>query len=482
MSDLPQVHVSRKLPKSDVIVLGVVGPTEDTSLLVPDVLGKSWAKRALPSYRLDSEAGKASLVPGPGSEHLILVGLGEDDSPATLRKAAGQAVRLAVTSKFEQITVALPTDEPEELAATVEGAVLGAYRVDKLAKTPEDSPAPKITLITDHSQKQVDATLAVARAVAIARDLVNVPPNLLYPETFAERARQIHKGSKVTVKVWEPEDLAAEGFGGLTTVGGGSSRGPRLVQMSYSPRGAKTHLALVGKGITFDSGGLNLKPADGMYTMKCDMAGAAAVISAVRAIADLGLKVQVTGYAPMAENLPSSTAYRPSDVLTMYGGLTVENANTDAEGRLVMADALARASEDKPDVVLDIATLTGACMVALGNSTAGVMSDYDDLAERVLAAAESAGEPFWRLPLTEEATKSLKSTIADVRSSGKSRYGGALVAGAFLRKFVPESIAWAHLDIAGPAWRDEPDAGADSNGGTGFGVRTLVEVARSLAE
>ncbi|NLT31735.1 MAG: leucyl aminopeptidase, partial [Propionibacterium sp.] len=216
-------------------------------------------------------------------------------------------------------------------------------------------------------------------------------------------------------------------------------------------------------------------------TMKCDMAGAAAVISAVRAIADLGLKVRVTAYAPMAENMPSSTAYRPSDVLTMYGGLTVENANTDAEGRLVMADALARAGEDAPDAVLDIATLTGACMVALGNRTAGLISDDDELAERVLGASESAGEAFWRLPLTEEATESLKSSIADLRSSGKSRYGGALVAGAFLRKFVPESISWAHLDIAGPAWRDEPDSGCDSNGGTGFGVRTLVEVARSLA-
>ena len=274
--------------------------------------------------------------------------------------------------------------------------------------------------------------------------------------------------------------LAAQGYGGLLAVGGGSARPPRLVRLTYRPRGAKTHLALVGKGITFDTGGLNLKPADGMYTMKCDMAGAAAVLAATWAIAKLGLKVKVTAYAAMAENMPSGSAYRPSDVLTIFGGKTVENGNSDAEGRLVMADALARSNADAPDLVVDVATLTGAAVVALGDRTAGVMATDDPTAQKVLDAARLAGEPFWQLPIPSETRAKLDSTVADLRSTGTDRAGGALVAAAFLREFVDASIPWAHLDIAGPAFRTGGPEGAFSTGGTGVGVATLVELARSL--
>ena len=275
--------------------------------------------------------------------------------------------------------------------------------------------------------------------------------------------------------------LERGGYGGLMAVGGGSDRGPRLVRFDYAPRGARGHLALVGKGITFDTGGLNLKTADGMYTMKSDMAGAAAVLAATRAIAELGLKVRVTTYAAMAENMPSGTAYRPSDVLTMFGGTTVENVNSDAEGRLVMADALVRAGQDRPDLIVDVATLTGACMVALGERVAGLMTNADEAADRVLDAAESAGEAFWQLPIPEGTRSKLDSKVADLRSGG-NRYGGALTAAAFLQTFVPDDILWAHLDIAGPAFNDEGPYDYVPTGGTGMAVRTLVALAQSLQD
>jgi len=287
--------------------------------------------------------------------------------------------------------------------------------------------------------------------------------------------------AKISVEVLDVQALTRGGYGGILAVGGGSSRPPRLVRLSYRPRGAKKHLALVGKGITFDAGGLNLKPAEGMYTMKCDMAGAAAVLAATHAIARLGLPVQVTAYGALAENLPSDTAYRPSDVLTLYGGTTVENGNSDAEGRLVMADALARANEDKPSLVVDVATLTGACVVALGDRTAGLMATDDETADLVLDAAEAAGEDFWQLPIPRETRGKLDSKVADLKSTGADRYGGALVAAAFLREFVNPGTPWAHLDIAGPAFFDGKPYGYVSPGGTGVAVRTLIALARSLS-
>jgi leucyl aminopeptidase len=250
--------------------------------------------------------------------------------------------------------------------------------------------------------------------------------------------------------------------------------------LSYAPRGAKAHLGLVGKGITFDSGGLDIKTQAGMYTMKSDMSGAGAVFAATRAIADLGLKIKVTTYGSLAENMPSGSAYRPSDVLTIYGGKTVENFNSDAEGRIVMADALARMSaEDEPDLIVDVATLTGACIVALGERTGGVMSNRDEVAARILQAAAASGERFWQLPIVEEARGFLDSEVADLKS-GRSGPGGAMTAAAFLREFVGET-PWAHLDIAGPSFNTGPAYGYVPSGGTGIAVRTLVTLAEQLA-
>ena len=317
-------------------------------------------------------------------------------------------------------------------------------------------PVGEVDLLVGQETVAETASMAgiIAAAVAQARDWINTPPNLLFPESFAEAGKKLLADHKVAVEILDEKALAKGGYGGLLAVGGGSSRAPRLLRLAWAPKGAKFHLALVGKGITFDSGGLDIKPAGQMAAMTSDMSGAAAVIAATWAIAALGLPITVTTYAAMAENLPSGSAYRSSDVLTMFDGSTVENGNTDAEGRLVMADALGRATKDEPDLIVDVATLTGACMVALGTRTAGLMASDDATADQVLDAAESADEAFWHLPITEDLRESLTSDVADLRSTGKSRWGGALTAAAFLQHFVGET-PWAHLDIAGPVFNED---------------------------
>lgn len=495
---LPALTVT-KVPEKSATAL-VVGYGGDGVVGAPTMLDKEYAKR----LGLGISALAASVGAKPDSGHtrtlpavggwpvVVVVGLGDGTAtPEELRQAAGAGVRQAAkqSDHSADIAVALGADEPETVQAVAEGALLGAYRYQPVSTSAEKPPSvASIAVVTPWAARRggvadvVEGALAVAASVAAAREWVNIPPNLLYPASFAEEARTYLRDAKVSVEVLDDKALVKGGYGGIMAVGGGSSRLPRLVRLAYAPRGAKHHLALVGKGITFDSGGLNLKPGDSMYTMKCDMAGAAAVIAAVKAIADLGLKVKVTVYASLAENLPSDTSYRPSDVLTMYGGKTVENGNTDAEGRLVMADAIARASEDAPDLIVDVATLTGAAIVALGDKTAGLMASDDDTADRLLDAAEAAGEDIWQLPIPKHIRGKLDSKVADIRSTGGDRTAGALVAAAFLREFVGDGIAWAHLDIAGPAWTDGSGSGYISPGGTGFGVRTLVSLARSLEE
>jgi leucyl aminopeptidase len=475
----------------------VVGLNSGGAVGVPDALDQTYVT-ALGSRVADlaallgakSKAGASALLPPVGGgPRLVVVGLGDGDTtPEDLRRAAGVGVREAagLAEVALSVAVSLGAEEPEELQAVAEGALLGTYSYAPISSTPPTPTVDTITVVKpgvarsgpDHDVLGVAST--VARAVLTAREWVNVPPNLLYPESFADEARALVKDARINVEVLDEKALERGGYGGILAVGGGSSRPPRLVRLSYAPRGATFHLALVGKGITFDSGGLNLKPGDSMYTMKCDMAGAATVLAATHAIAKLGFKIKVTAYGALAENLPSSTAYRPSDVLTMYGGKTVENGNTDAEGRLVMADALARASEDNPDLVVDVATLTGAVIVALGDRTAGLMASDDETADRVLDAAEAAGEDFWQLPIPKEIRPKLDSKVADLRSTSGERPGGALVAAAFLRDFVGDNISWAHLDIAGPAFYDGKPFGYVGSGGTGMGVRTLIALAASL--
>jgi len=323
----------------------------------------------------------------------------------------------------------------------------------------------------------------LCRSVALARDLVNTPPGDLSPADFALRAAEEAALLGLDCDVWDETALREAGFGGILGVGQGSTRPPRLVRITWSPPSPAASVALVGKGITFDSGGLSLKPPQSMEWMKTDMAGAAAVLGAVLAAARLALPVAVTGWLPLAENMPSGSATRPSDVLRMYGGKRVEVLNTDAEGRLVLGDALARAAEDSPDVLIDVATLTGAQIVALGNRTAGVMGNDEALRERVVAAARDSGESVWPMPLPPELRKGLDSAVADIANvpGGGSRDGGMLTAAHFLAEFVPPGPAWAHLDIAGPAWNGGDAYGYTPKGGTGFAVRTLVRTVELTA-
>lgn len=491
---LPSLSLATSLPKNtDVLILGLAENAGRAELVGGDA---AFARAAMKTFGValpelvsslggDAHAETVTVLPAVDGTRVIVVGLGEGAAaPETVRMAVGAAARKAVRIG-DRIAVALGSDDPEMLQAVGEGALLGSYTFAKISGKQPREQRGEVTLLvakaTREAKAAVERATAIANNVCLARDWVNTPANLLYPETFAKDAASVARDAKISVEILDERQLVAQGFGGILAVGNGSERKPRLVRLSYSPRGATFHLGLVGKGITFDTGGINLKPADGMYTMKCDMGGAAAILAATRAIAQLGLKIKVTAYAAMAENMPSGSAYRPSDVLTMYGGKTVENANSDAEGRLVMADALVRLGEDKPDLMIDVATLTGACMVALGMRCAGVMSPDDETADRILDAAEAAGEEFWQLPMPDYIRESLSSKVADVKSSGK-RQGGAMAAAAFLEKFVPADTAWAHLDIAGPAFNDESEFGYVPNGGTGYAVRTLVALAQQLAD
>lgn len=494
---MTRINPTLKLSSSiaaDYVVIGVTEVDGSPTLVgATTELAKPFEKRmsvALSAAAISATSKLESVVLGPDfGTRIVAVGLGEADvSPEQVRRSVGAALRTIGALpglNSAHVAISLELADPELIKAALEGAVLGSYQIERISLESSDPVINTITLVSAASKGVARTAISEAEittsAVIQARDWINTPPNLLYPDSFATSANQWLRDVRVGVEVLDEKALEKGGFGAILAVGGGSQRKPRLVRMSYAPRGATAHLALVGKGITFDSGGLDIKPAGQMADMKSDMSGAAAVIAAVHAIAALGLKVRVTGYAAMAENLPSGSAYRSSDVLTAFDGQTIENVNTDAEGRLVMADAIARAGLDKPDLIVDVATLTGACVVALGKRIGGLMASDDETADQLLDAAEAAGEEFWQLPITDQIREQLSSQIADMRSGGKNRWGGALTAGAFLQRFVPEATRWAHLDIAGPAFNDEVAYGYTPQGGTGVGVRTLVELARHLS-
>ena len=439
------------------------------------------------------KSGEVVKVPTGGtisSPLLVLVGLGRKQDATAVRRAAGVAAR-AVTNAAS-VAVALPADSPELVRAVTEGWELGGYAFTTYKKdATKDGPAEVVVLSSAARRKEVGAAFeearVVTRAVAATRDWVNTPPGDLTPPKFADAVvaatKEVTKGRgapKIAIRVLDDEELERLGCGGILGVGMGSSAPPRLVELTYAPKGAKHHLALVGKGITFDSGGLTIKPAASMNEMKSDMAGAAAIVQATYAIAQLGLPVKVSAFAPMAENMVSGSSVRPGDVLTMYGGTTVEVLNTDAEGRLVLADALVRATEQEPDVILDVATLTGHMVVALGDRVSGVMGS-DDVVADVLAAAATAGEEMWPMPIPEAMSERITSSkIADLSQHDWIRWGGGLFAAAFLREFTA-SIPWAHLDIAGPSFNSGSAWGYQTPGGTGVAVATLVDFARGLA-
>ncbi|TDD69019.1 leucyl aminopeptidase [Actinomadura darangshiensis] len=439
---------------------------------------------ALAALGATGKAGEVTRLPSLGAvtaKVIVAVGLGEDPSAEDLRRAAGAAVRsLAGTAR---VAVALPAADAAGVEAVALGALLGAYSFDSFRTGDgHKSPVEEIRLAGAAAESAaVDRAKTLAASVKLVRDLVNTPPSHLTPEDLAGEAERVAAESGLGIEVLDEKALVEGGYGGIAGVGQGSVNPPRLVRLAYTHPEASKTLALVGKGITFDSGGLSLKPAEAMDWMKSDMGGAAAVLGALAAIAEIGPEVNVVGYLAIAENMPSGTAQRPSDVLRIYGGKTVEVLNTDAEGRLVLADAIVRAGEDSPDLIVDVATLTGAQLVALGTRTTGVMANDDDVREKVVAAAGRAGEPSWGMPLPAELRKGLDSAVADIANISGERWGGMLVAGTFLKEFVPDGVKWAHLDIAGPSFNKGEPYGYTPKGGTGAAARTLVQLAEDVA-
>ena len=487
--------------RADAVVVGILSTPQGPQVAPGgEDVAKAYGRKLAPllaTFGVKGKAGEVVKVPTNGtitSPLLVLVGLGDEATPAAVRRAAGGAAR-AVTNA-SSVAVALPADSPELVRALTEGAMLGAYTFTRYKKaTKDEAPGDVVLLCPTPRRKEMTTAFEEARivadAVAQTRDWVNTPPGDLTPPVFADAAVAAGKawsksgskgrgGSKVTVTVLDEKRLAELGCGGILGVGAASAAPPRLVEITYAPKDARCHLALVGKGITFDSGGLTIKPAQGMGEMKSDMSGAAAVIQATFAIAALGLPIKVSTFAAMAENMVSGSAIRPGDVLTQYGGTTVEVLNTDAEGRLVLADALGRAAEQEPDVLLDVATLTGAMVMALGDRVAGVMGS-EEIVQGVLAASEVAGEDHWPMPIPEGMVERVKgSKIADLAQHDWVRWGGGLFAGAFLREFT-HGLPWAHLDIAGTAFNSGGPRGHVTSGGTGWGVTTLVDYARALS-
>jgi leucyl aminopeptidase len=438
----------------------------------------------------DGKLGETLAVPTAGrlrAKAALLVGIG-DPSELTVdgvRRAAAAVARRSAKVASVATSLAETTgtglDVADAAQAVAEGFVLGGYQYLEYKGDATPSKLKKVTVIAAGGapvRAAVERGAIVGDAVTWARDMVNTPSKEKSPSDMVSAARKLLRSKGVSVHVLDVKQLQAQRMGGVLGVGQGSQQSPRFLKMTYAPSGARGKpLALVGKGVVFDSGGLSLKTAGGMETMKTDMSGGAAVIATMSALAALGVKTRVTGYVPLVENMPSGTAIRPGDVLRIRNGKTVEVLNTDAEGRLILADALSLASEEKPAAVIDLATLTGACMVALGDKIAGLMGNDDDWSEQVRAAADRAGEPVWPLPLPTEYRKQLESEVADMKNIGGS-YGGALTAGLFLQEFV-DGAPWVHLDIAGPA-RAGADDGYLTKGGTGFGVRTLVELARNF--
>jgi leucyl aminopeptidase len=462
--------------------LTVVGLFEDGALsaAIAEVAGAADAKGAFK---------KLMLLHPDGASRLLVAGLGkrEEADPERLRVAAALAAKEAGRLQARSLAWALPEsgDDGAAAEALVTGTILGSYRFDRFkgkGATEDDSPAPALESLTLLGPEGVAAAAETARVYAEAqnraRDLQSTPANFATPSYLASRAEEIAaEHDAVSVDVLGPEQIAAKGMGGLVAVSRGGGEPARLIVLRYAGGGSGPTLGLVGKGVTFDTGGISLKPGAGMHEMKYDMSGAAAVLEAVAAIAELGLAVDLVAVVPSTENMPSGSAIKPGDIITQYNGLTVEVNNTDAEGRLILADALAYAVELGAERLVDLATLTGAVVIALGSTYAAVVANDDELAEAVARAGSESGELTWRLPLHPEFKALMKGTVADLSNLGAKRKAGTITAASFLEEFVGET-PWAHVDIAGTAW----DVGREytGNDASGFGVRLLVELARDF--
>ena len=480
--------------KSGALVTAVLSDGRMTSATAElDKRCKGALKRAMAAADFTGKKGKMLEVLAPAgidNGRVLLVGIGEPSelTAAELVDQGGSVVAQLLEAGESEAALLLTSEiegAPEasaRAASLAYGAMLRSYRFDKYKTKEKAEDKPKLSKLTLHvadksAAKKAFAPLeAIAKGVERTRDLVSEPANVIYPKSFVAEAKKLEKLG-VAVSVLGEKEMKKLGMGSLLGVAQGSVREPQLLVLEW--RGAAeaeaAPLAICGKGVTFDTGGISIKPAANMDEMKADMSGAAAVIGAMRAIASLGLGVKVTGWVPAAENMPSGTAQRPGDVLTTYSGTTVEVLNTDAEGRLVLADALGMAVEDTPDLIVDVATLTGAQRIALGSRTAGVMANNDDARTQVIDAASAAGEAMWPMPLPEDLRPSLDSATADIANIG-DRLGGMLSAGIFLSEFIPADQPWVHIDIAGPAFNEKSAYGYTPKGGTGAAVRTFVEL------
>ena len=495
---MTSIRISDGIVKDEILVVGLANKStkgsKSTALSIESgdlALDNKALLATLQDLGATGKAEEIIKLPGNSTRLIVFTGLGKA-SPTydneVLRRAAGSAARAIAGNS--SATFSLPAKNAQAIGAIAEGAGLGNYLFDRFRGSSKSEQKTPLKSITIHSElaKKSDVKDAIHKAEIIAtythlvRDLINTPPSHLTPETFCDAITQAVKkaggaSAGLKVSVMTDSQLKSKGYGGIIAVGQGSSNPPRLLQLSYSPKGAKKKFAYVGKGITFDSGGLALKPAKGMEAMKSDMSGAAAVCAATIAIALLKVPIAIEAYAPLAENMVSDTATRPSDVISIYGGKTVEVINPDAEGRLILADALVKAQEGKDlDGIVDVATLTGAQVVALGTRTSAVMTNNIEFSEKFLVSTKKTGEAFWPMPLPIELRASLDSPVADLANIGE-RMGGMLVAGLFLKDFVADELPWLHLDIAGPAYNESAAHGYTPVGGTGIALRSLVQLA-----
>lgn len=490
--------------KTDMLTMGQFCDAKKLDTLNKELDGKlnGAISRLMKLGDFNGKDGTSAVVYGNGrigAKRVLLVGLGEKKKATldTLRKAAACAARKAVESKAKTLSLALHRafgtdfDVSAMGQACGEGTYLGSYRYDEFVADNEDGrlDSLKVELIDPNSattqklRKGLSAGVVVGEAQNYARTLANRPANIVNPAQLAAEAKEVARGAKtLSCTVFDEKQMAAKGMGGVLAVGSGSQSRPRFIILKYDPPArvprARPKVALVGKAITFDSGGISIKPSANMDEMKLDKSGGTTVLATMKAVAEMALPIHVLGIVPAAENMPSGTSYRPGDIVKTFSGKSVEVQNTDAEGRLILCDALSYAVKQNSDVIIDIATLTGACVVALGTYMAGLMGNDDKLIEQLQKAAESSGEKVWPMPSGDEYAKEMKSKVADLKNIG-SRWGGACTAAAFLGQFVGDK-KWAHLDIAG-VWSFEKATEFAAEGARGFGVRLLTAFLANLA-
>ncbi len=491
MTELVELEIlSGPLPDAEVLIAGCFEGEEPSLPELPAELGRAIARAAgRPGFSGREKQAVEATAEGAPVGAVAVSGLGPR-AEADARRIAAWLDRCLETLRIngvERAVVALP-DGPETRGTAAAARIasrlaLGSYRYDLYLHERGAESARRLRAVgilppageAEAYRRALPAARAVAEGIALTRDLANSPANVAFPSWMEERARELAADAGMEVTVFEPPELEARGMGGILAVGRGSARPPRLVRLAWGVEGPV--VALVGKGVTFDTGGISIKPAAGLDEMKYDKSGACTVLGVGRAVARLGLPVRLRLYLPLAENMPDGAAYRPGDIIHCYNGKSVEVTNTDAEGRLILADALALAVEEGPDAVLELSTLTGSCIVALGHFGAGLFTPDDALAGELLRAAEDGGERLWRLPLWEEFSEEIRGTHADLRNSA-SRWGGASIAAAFLAHFLGEHRRWAHLDIAGPA--QIPEENHRSSGATGYGVALTLAWLRGL--